>query len=138
MTTQAAPQRSNIGEIVQAEVERTIQRAARGIDVLLNRDEPEVGKTPKDVIYRRGTLQLYHYHPMADEVYRIPVVLVMSLVSKPYILDLTPGFSFVEFLLKQGFDVFMIDWGVPRPEDSKLKLEDYCQDLIPACVERIQ
>jgi len=138
MTTQAAPQRSNIGEIVQAEVERTIQRAARGIDVLLNRDEPEVGKTPKDVIYRRGTLRLYHYHPMADEVYRIPVVLVMSLVSKPYILDLTPGFSFVEFLLKQGFDVFMIDWGVPRPEDSKLKLEDYCQDFIPACVERIQ
>ena len=68
---------------------------------------------------------------MSDEVYRIPVVLVMSLISKPYILDLTPGVSFVEFLLKQGFDVFMIDWGVPRPEDSKLKLEDYTHGLHP-------
>ena len=68
----------------------------------------------------------------------MPVVLVMSLISKPYILDLTPGLSFVEFLLKQGFDVFMIDWGVPRPEDTKLKLEDYAQDLIPACVEKVQ
>ena len=38
---------------------------------------------------------------MSDEVYRVPVVLVMSLVSKPYILDLTPGQSFVEFLLKR-------------------------------------
>jgi polyhydroxyalkanoate synthase len=94
--------------------------------------------TPKDVIYSRGTLQLYHYHAMTDEVYRIPVVLVMSLVSKPYILDLTKGFSFVEYLVRNGFDVYMIDWGVPRAEDSKLKLEDYCLDLIPACVEKIQ
>lgn len=136
MTTQTAPE--NIADIVRTEVERTITRATKGIDVLLNREEPEVAKTPKDVIHQRGTLRLYHYHPMSDEVYRIPVVLVMSLISKPYILDLTPGFSFVEFLLKQGFDVFMIDWGVPRPEDSKLRLEDYTQDFIPDCVERIQ
>lgn len=138
MVTQTAPDPASIREIVQKEVERTITRSARGIDVLLNRDEPEVGMTPKDVIYSRGTMRLYHYHVMSDEVYRIPVVLVMSLISKPYILDLTPGVSFVEFLLKQGFDVFMIDWGVPRPEDTKLKLEDYTLDFIPACVKEIQ
>ena len=138
MTTETAAGQENIAEVVQKEVERTIQRSVRGIDVLLNRDEPDVGMTPKDVIYSRGTLRLYHYRPQSDDVYRIPVVLVMSLVSKPYILDLTPGVSFVEFLLKQGFDVFMIDWGVPRPEDSKLKLEDYTLDFIPACIERVQ
>ena len=120
MTTETAAGQENIAEVVQKEVERTIQRSVRGIDVLLNRDEPDVGMTPKDVIYSRGTLRLYHYRPQSDEVYRIPVVLVMSLVSKPYILDLTPGVSFVEFLLKQGFDVFMIDWGVPRPAPSLL------------------
>jgi poly[(R)-3-hydroxyalkanoate] polymerase subunit PhaC len=138
MTTQTANEPQNIAAVVQKEVERTITRAQRGLDVILNRDEPETGATPKDTIYSHGTMRLYHYHPMSDEVYRIPVVLVMSLVSKPYILDLTPGVSFVEFLLKQGFDVFMIDWGVPRPEDSKLKLEDYALDLIPACIEKIK
>jgi polyhydroxyalkanoate synthase len=71
-------------------------------------------------------------------VYRVPVVFVMSLVSKPYILDLAPGQSFVEFLLRNGFDVFMIDWGVPRAEDKKLRLEDYTQDFIPACIKQIQ
>lgn len=138
MTTQTAEPIPNIADVVRTEVERTIRRSARGIDVLLNRDQPEVGATPKDVLYSRGTLRLYRYRPMADEVYRIPVVLVMSLISKPYILDLTPGVSFVEFLLKNGYDVFMIDWGVPRPEDSKLRLEDYCLDFIPACIERVQ
>jgi polyhydroxyalkanoate synthase len=139
MTTQTAPtQQPDIARIVQTEVERTITRATRGIEVLLNRDDPEVGQTPKDIIHSRGTLRLYHYRAQADEVYRIPVVLVMSLVSKPYILDLRPGVSFVEFLLKNGFDVFMIDWGVPRPEDSRLRLEDYTLDFIPECVKKIQ
>ena len=138
MTAETTSQAAGIAEIVQKEVERTITRSLRGIDVLLNRDEPEVGMTPKDVIYERGTLKLYHYRPLSDEVYRVPVVLVMSLISKPYILDLTPGVSFVEFMLKQGFDMFMIDWGVPRPEDTRLRLEDYSLDFIPACVEKVQ
>src|SRR3990172_8313925 len=138
MATQTANPPEDIAAIVQKEVERTITRATRGIGVMLNRDEPEVGATPRDVIYTRGAMRLNHYHPMSDEVYRIPVVLVMSLISKPYILDLTPGFSFVEFLLKNGYDVFMIDWGVPRPEDKRLRLEDYTQDFIPACIERVQ
>jgi len=136
MTTQTAPE--NIATVVRTEVERTIQRSRRGIDVLLNRDEPDVGMTPKDVIYARGTLRLYHYRPLAEEVYRIPVLLVMSLIIKPYILDLTPGVSFVEFLLRNGYDVFMIDWGVPRPEDAKLRLEDYTLDFIPACLGKVR
>ncbi|HYM14810.1 MAG TPA: alpha/beta fold hydrolase [Dehalococcoidia bacterium] len=138
MTTQTSSEPASIAEVVQREVERTITRSVRGIDVLLNRDEPEVAMTPKEVVHHRGTLRLYHYLPQSDEVYRVPVVLVMSLISKPYILDLTPGVSFVEFLLKQGFDVFMIDWGVPRPEDSKLRLEDYTLDFIPECIARVQ
>src|SRR5581483_8919931 len=62
----------------------------------------------------------------------------MSLISKPYILDLTPGVSFVEFLLRNGYDVFMTDWGVPRPEDAKLRLADYTLDFIPACLGKVR
>ena len=40
----------------------------------------------------------------------------MSLVSKPYIFDLTPGQSFVEHLVRAGFDVYLVDWGTPRAE----------------------
>lgn len=120
------------------EAARTVDRALRSVDVLLGRGEPKVGLTPKDIIYQRGTLRLYRYRPVTDEVYRIPVILVMSLVSKPYILDLVPGQSFVEYLLGQGFDVFMMDWGVPRPEDHILRLEDYVLDLMPRCVEEVQ
>jgi polyhydroxyalkanoate synthase len=132
------PDVEKVVSAAQSQIDRNRKRIERGLDILLAREEPPVGVTPKDVIYSRGTLRLYHYRPMTDEVYRVPVVFVMSLVSKPWILDLTLGQSFVQYLLAQGFDVFMIDWGVPRPEDKKLKFEDYVQDFMPACFEQVQ
>ncbi len=125
-----------LGDRVRREVERTILRAVKGLDFLASSD-PEVGVTPRDVIHRRGTLELHHYRSQTDEVYRVPLLLVMSLVSKPYILDLAPGQSLVEFLVKSGYDVFMIDWGIPRPEDKSLRLEDYVLDFIPECIEKV-
>ncbi|HUF53905.1 MAG TPA: alpha/beta fold hydrolase [Dehalococcoidia bacterium] len=138
MTTTARPTVETIIETAQEEAERTRDRIRKGVEILLARNEPPVGVTPKEVIYQRGTLKLYHYRPMSDEVYRVPVVFVMSLVSKPWILDLTFGQSFIQYMLAQGFDVFMIDWGVPRPEDKRLRFEDYVTDLMPDCFEHVQ
>ena len=136
MAAIAPPVEPAVEQRVRLEVERTLQRAIKGLEYISTGD-PGVGLTPKDTIHSRGTLRLYHYRPMADEVYRTPLLLIMSLVSKPYILDLTPGQSLVEFLLKQGYDVYMVDWGVPRPQDSHLRFEDYVLDFIPDCVERV-
>ncbi|MEX2229480.1 MAG: alpha/beta fold hydrolase [Dehalococcoidia bacterium] len=128
--------RPTIAEQVQAEVDRAIRRGALHVPPITLSDQ-SVGVTAKDVVYSVGTTRLYHYRPRVDEVYRVPVLVVTSLVSKPYILDLTPGQSLVEFLLDRGFDVFLVDWGVPRHEDRTLRLEDYVLERIPACVERV-
>jgi len=42
----------------QTEVQKNRQRIEKGLDILLAREEPPVGVTPKDVIYSRGTLVL--------------------------------------------------------------------------------
>ena len=96
-----------------------------------------LGVTPKDTIYAQGTLKLHHFRPQADSVYRVPVLIVTSLVNQPYILDLVPGQSMVEFLLKQGYDVYMIEWGRPRKEHQHLTLEDHVLDRLPACVQQV-
>jgi polyhydroxyalkanoate synthase len=137
MSAGAGTGENSIADVVRAEVQRTLQRSIKGLNYIFSGDPPS-GLTPKDTVYDRGTLSLYHYRPLASEVYRTPLLLVMSLVSKSYILDLAPGQSFVEFLLKQGYDVYLIDWGIPRPEDSRLKLDDYVLDFIPDCIARIE
>ena len=131
------PDRVAIASRVREEVRKTLQRGIKGLQYISTGD-PGVGLTPKDIIHHRGTLKLYHYRARTDEIYRVPVLLIMSLISKPYILDLAPGQSLVEFLLDRGFDVYMIDWGVPRPEDKRLQLEDYVLDFIPECIEHVQ
>ena len=139
MATVRTPPTSPLPEILETEiVKRNLDRVRRSMDVLLNRDAPPVGATPKDAIYSKGTQRLYRYRAVTDEVYRVPVVLVMSLISKPYILDLSPGQSLVEYLLREGFDVFMVDWGVPRPEDRRLGLEYYVLESLPRNIEEVQ
>ena len=84
-------------------------------------------------MWRRDKVQLYRYHSPGATL-GPPILLVMSLVSKPYVLDLRPGNSFVEALVGRGFDVYMIDWGTPDAADADNSFETYCDEYIPfAC-----
>jgi polyhydroxyalkanoate synthase len=96
-----------------------------------------LGVTPKETIHASGTLKLHHYQPLADAVCRVPVLVVTSLVNQPYILDLVPGQSMVEHLLREGFDVYLIEWGRPRREHQDLTLEDHVLRLLPECVDAV-
>jgi polyhydroxyalkanoate synthase len=122
---------------IAAEVERTIQRSLKGLEYFAS-PAPVVGHTPKDVIFEQGTLHLYHYHPQAAEIYRIPILIVMATSNRGYILDLAPGQSFVEYLLRQGYDVYLIDWSAPVASDSGLRFADYTLRFIPECVQRVR
>jgi polyhydroxyalkanoate synthase len=122
---------------IQAEFDRALQRVGKGLDYLAS-EGPTVGATPRDVLHRRGTLALYRYRPLADELYRVPALLVMAPTNRGYIFDLTPGQSLVEFLLRQGYDLFVVEWNDPRAQEKKLKLEDYTLDFLPDCVRRVQ
>lgn len=118
-------------------VDQAILRSVKGLEYVTS-PAPAVGLTPKEVLYERGTLRLYHYLPQADEVYRVPVLLVMATTNKAYVFDLAPGQSMVEFLLKEGFDVYVIDWAPPLPEEKRLDLADYTQDFLPTCIREVQ
>jgi len=117
-------------------VQRTLERMGLPAADFADLAGP-LGVTPKDTIFAQGTLKLHHFRPQADSVYRVPVLIVTSLVNQPYILDLVPGQSMVEFLLQQGFDVYMIEWGQPRKEHQHLTLEDHVLNRLPACVEQV-
>ena len=126
-----------LAERLRLEVERAVQRSLKGIE-LLGQPPPSVGRTPKTVMHRRGTLSLYHYRATADEVYRVPLLFVMAPTNKAYILDLAPGQSMMEFLLARGYDIYMMDWDAPTDAERNLKIEDYVLDFIPDCLKRVQ
>ncbi|CAB3793209.1 Poly(3-hydroxyalkanoate) polymerase subunit PhaC [Paraburkholderia caffeinitolerans] len=132
-------QSANLGltERLQLEVERAVQRGLKSME-MLGASTPSVGRTPKTVLHRRGTLELVHYRPVVDEVYRVPLLVVMAPTNKGYILDLAPGQSLVGFLLERGYDVYLIDWNAPTDDERDLKIDDYVLDFIPDCIRRVQ
>ena len=122
---------------IRTEVQRAIQRSIKGVEYFAS-SGPVLGSTAKDVLSVRGTMRLYHYRPLAEEVYRVPVLIVMATTNRGYILDLIPGQSFIEFLLRRGYDVYMLEWNPPTPEEKSLRMEDYVLDFIPDCIRHVQ
>jgi polyhydroxyalkanoate synthase len=86
--------------------------------------ERGTGATPYDVVYQEGLLKLLRYR--GDSVrFAEPILVCFALVNRPYILDLKTDRSVVRRLLDRGFDVYLIDWGIPDEASSQLRLDDY-------------
>ena len=87
--------------------------------------ETRVGTSAHNVVFRKGKLRLLRYRRDTPAVYSDPVLFCYALINRPYILDLQPDKSVIRRYLEKGFDVYMIDWGVPSDADRGLTLEDY-------------
>lgn len=128
---------AEIEEQVRKTVERALSRNIPGLALQGASLELDVGPTPKELVYARDSMRLYHYRPLTDEVYRVPVMFVMSPVARGYILDLAKGQSLIEYMLLQGFDVYLMDWVPPRREHAHLGAKALALDMVDECIARI-
>lgn len=99
---------------------------------------PAVGQTPADVVLTENKLRLLRYRGTGCERSPIPLLLVPSIINRWYVLDLMPGRSLVEFLRDEGFDVWMIDWGTPGPEDRFVTFDDHVERYLRDCVDEVR
>jgi polyhydroxyalkanoate synthase subunit PhaC len=89
----------------------------------------ELGKniavTPGKVVYRNELIELIQYEPKTEQVYEVPILFIPPWINKYYILDLSPKNSMVNYLLEEGFQVFMISWKNPDASMEDAGFEDY-------------
>jgi polyhydroxyalkanoate synthase len=100
-----------------------------GLVSLADQNSFQVGKnlatTPGKVIFRNQLMELIQYSPQSEKVWKIPIVLIQPWINKFYIFDLSPRNSFVAFLVRQGFTVFITSWKNPGPQMRHTRFEDY-------------
>jgi polyhydroxyalkanoate synthase len=103
---------------------------------LATRTRPPVGATPASVVHRENKWRLLRYDPApgAPRTLRTPLLLVPSLINRHYVLDLMAGKSFVEYLVGQGHDVWVVDWGTPGDEDRWLGFDEVCDRYLGRAV----
>jgi len=114
-----------------------VKKYRMGIRILLEGAKAQTGQSPKEVVWTKNKARLYHYLSTPGKRYPVPILLVYSLINRPYVLDLVPGNSLVEYLVNQGFDVYLLDWGVPGDEDASLAFEHFVLDYLARAVKQV-
>jgi polyhydroxyalkanoate synthase len=118
---------------------RSVVKGVRNIarDVVTNggfprsvdRDKFVVGRdlavTPGAVVFRNEVCELLQYVPTTATVHALPMVMVPPQINKYYFMDLAPGRSFVEYCVRQGFQMFTISWRNPTEEHREWGLGTY-------------
>ncbi|MFZ5443734.1 MAG: alpha/beta fold hydrolase [Myxococcota bacterium] len=82
-------------------------------------DDVTMMPTQKSTVLTDGPASLYRFTPLNDvaPAKAAPVLLVPSMINRWYVLDLRPGSSVAEALVKAGLDTWLLDWGAPQDED---------------------
>ncbi|MCG6878104.1 MAG: class III poly(R)-hydroxyalkanoic acid synthase subunit PhaC [Deltaproteobacteria bacterium] len=138
------------------DADKAQERAQKASDVLLGALDTTIAATPYDVVFEVDRVKLKHYRPLptidrtlsnslpdvfGEEVkLETPLLVVYALINRETMLDLQPGRSVVQSLLKRGIDVYMLDWGYPTRKDRYLTIDDhvnsYMDDMVDFILER--
>ncbi|MEZ6070789.1 MAG: alpha/beta fold hydrolase [Pirellulales bacterium] len=102
--------------------------------------DAKIAQTPKELVWTLNKAKLYRYVPVVpeNERKRIPLLMVFAIMNRPYVLDLRPGHSFTEYMLRHGYDLFLLDWGIPGPEDANMSFDEYALNYLPRVVRKVK
>ena len=117
-----------------------LRKYATGTHVLLEEIGVETEATPREVVWTKNKARLYRYRRTGGATGKrrpVPVLLIYGFVLKPYIFDLVPGNSLVEYLVKEDFDVYLLDFGTPGAEDAGLSIDELVLDHVHGAVQKV-
>ena len=92
----------------------------------------DLAVSPGAVVARSDLFELIQYEPSTAMVRKVPVLIVPPMINKFYITDLAPGRSMIEFMVGQGFQVFVISWRNPDRRRRDCGLDAYGQAVVDA------
>tara|TARA_B100000953_G_scaffold53864_2_gene41834 strand:+ start:57096 stop:59138 length:2043 start_codon:yes stop_codon:yes gene_type:complete len=76
------------------------------------------------------SVKLRHYpRPAGVKANGKTLYLATPMINRCELFDLAPGKSVIEAMLKQGYDIYMVDYGNPGADQSELGLDFYGQTV---------
>jgi polyhydroxyalkanoate synthase len=138
MTDSKAATPGELTARLQEETIKNVKRFSNGMEMIFRPKEPQVGQTTRELVYKRNKSALYRYGNASQRRHPVPVLFVPNLgISRPYVFDLYPGSSFIEHMVQQGFDFYLLDWGVFGDEDNGLTVDECVTRILPVMVRKL-
>ncbi len=117
--------------------EQVKSRARKASEVLLGPLETDLATTPHEIVYQEDRMRLKHYKPEKVK-HKYPLLLVYALINRETMLDLQPERSVITNFMKEGIEVYMIDWGYPTRKDQFLTIDDHVNGYMDNVVDFIR
>ena len=92
----------------------------------------DLAVTPGAVVLRTEVFELIQYRPVTPAVRQVPLLIVPPTINKFYVIDLAPGRGLAEYLVGQGFGVFMMSWRNPESRHARWDFSTYGQAVLDA------
>lgn len=117
-----------------------------------SRDLVLAEQTPFEVVHSNDLVKLRHYLPISENevmvdgvpmtvnknTHKVPLVIVPPLAVNMLIYDLFPERSLVKYFVAQGFDVYLIDWGMPTRKHTHYNLNTYVSEFMPEFLAKVR
>ncbi len=97
-----------------------------------------IAQTPYSVVYEEDRVKLKHYKPTGPSRCTTPLFIVYALINRETMLDLQPDRSVVQQFLKNGIELYMLDWGYPSRKDRFQTIDDHVNGYINNAVDVIR
>lgn len=91
-----------------------------------------------NVVYRNDLFELIQFSPATEKVHCTPLLIVPPWINKYYILDLKPENSLIQWLVEQGFTVFIMSWVNPTEAHRNIGMDSYASNGCLAAVREVK
>ena len=117
---------------------RQLEKMTSNYDNIIEPIRDRVNRTPSEIIPMKGKFEVHHYKTSSPQKFKIPILVVGSLINRHYILDLLPQTSVIRHFQQLGFDIYATDWRMPSIEDQNMSLASYAHDYLENAVDKVK
>ena len=103
--------------------------------------DAKIAQTPKELVWTLNKAKLYRYIPGRARGRATQDAAAAGLCdheSAPRARPAARATAIVEYMLRQGYDLYLLDWGMPGPEDKDLNFDDYTLEYLPRAIRKFK
>src|SRR3712207_2279670 len=103
--------------IIPSDVENFFDKYSKGMRIVMEGAQADTGQTPKATGWTKKKTKLFRQETEKPKNYPGPIPDVLPLNKRPDRGHLAAGNRLHRNPGGEGFDVYMLDWGIPGDED---------------------
>jgi polyhydroxyalkanoate synthase len=98
----------------------------------------DLATTEGSVVFRNRMFELIQYTPSTETVCKTPLILFPPWINKFYILDLKPKNSLINWIVEQGYTLFVVSWVNPDGAYADVSLDTYAEEGYLTAIDEVR